>query len=97
MRPQTTNDMTNEMRNYIEITFKEDDIRGQQAKKINRNRVQTSDMKGMSEAEKGLYKTLQLDKERNRYAKGEDGEYVSGISQGTGTIDQDSLLRNAGG
>ena len=49
----------------------------------------------MSDAEKGLYKTLQLDKERNRYASGEEGGHVSGISQGTGTIDQDSLMRNA--
>jgi DNA uptake protein ComE-like DNA-binding protein len=41
----------------------------------------------MSEAEKGLYKTLQLDRERNRYTSVEDGGQVSGISQGTGTID----------
>lgn len=38
-RPQTTNYGDTEMRNYIEITFKEDDFAGQQAKKINRNRV----------------------------------------------------------
>ena len=34
----------------------------------------------MTEAEKGLYKTLQLEKERNRYATGDDREHVSGIS-----------------
>ena len=36
-----------------------------------------------------------MDKERNRYANNEEVGPISGISQGTGTIDQETIMRNA--
>jgi hypothetical protein len=55
-RPQTTTDDA-ALRNYIEITFKEDDF-GSLQRKAGRSRGGPPVSNTMTAAEKGLYKTL---------------------------------------